>query len=185
MLFPIPLASVIERGCWVQVFPTGQAKYIIANNLPANDAHWDSDDPAWVGKASMSKRHRFLIRRNLHWRWFNALVFGMLDDNEKVYPQSHSSPDALSEIKMMREAALTWVNGVREAEGWSQNVGLFFHVYGHNSVNSLHMHIVDMDFLGPSFHVQEFKNLNVDYVIQVLQEEVGDSKKKCHLAAVP
>jgi len=159
-----------------------QAKYIIANNLPANDAHWDSDDPAWVGKASMSKRHRFLIRRNLHWRWFNALVFGMLDDNEKVYPLSHSSPDALSEIKMMKEAALTWVNGVRQEEGWSQNVGLFFHVYGHNSVNSLHMHIVDMDFLGPSFHVQEFKNLNVDYVLQVLQEEVGDSKKNCELS---
>ena len=36
-----------------------EAKYIIANNLPANDAHWDSDDPAWIGKASMSKRHRF------------------------------------------------------------------------------------------------------------------------------
>jgi hypothetical protein len=53
-----------------------QAKYIIANNLPANDSHWDSDDPGWVGKASMSKRHRFLIRRNLHWRWFNALIFG-------------------------------------------------------------------------------------------------------------
>ena len=54
-----------------------EAKYIIANNLPVNDAHWDSDDPAWVGKASMSKRHRFLIRRNLHWRWFNALIFGI------------------------------------------------------------------------------------------------------------
>ena len=57
-----------------------EAKYIIANNLPANDAHWDSDDPSWVGKASMSKRHRFLIRRNLHWRWFNALVFGGLPE---------------------------------------------------------------------------------------------------------
>lgn len=150
-----------------------QAKYIIANNLPANDSHWDSDDPGWVGKASMSKRHRFLIRRNLHWRWFNALVFGMLDDNEMVYPECHCCPDALSEIRMMKEAALTWVKGVREVEGWSENVGLFFHVYGHNSVNSLHMHVVDLDFVGPSFHCQEFKNLSVDHVIQVLEEDVG------------
>ena len=49
--------------------------HIIANNLPANDAHWDSDDPGWVGKASMSNLHWFLIRRNLRWRWFNALIF--------------------------------------------------------------------------------------------------------------
>lgn len=69
-----------DLGTWIWVwsifFGECQAKYIIANNLPANDSHWDSDDPGWVGKASMSKRHRFLIRRNLHWRWFNALVFG-------------------------------------------------------------------------------------------------------------
>ena len=36
-------------------------------------------------------------------------------------------------FKRWQEAALTWVKGVREVEGWSENVGLFFHVYGHNS----------------------------------------------------
>ena len=34
--------------------------FIICSNLPANDEHWDSDDKEWIGKASMSKRHRFL-----------------------------------------------------------------------------------------------------------------------------
>eukprot|EP00913_Durusdinium_trenchii_P031244 g29253.t1 len=117
-----------------------QAKYIVANNLPANDAHWDSDDPAWVGKASMSKHHRFLIRRNLHWRWFNALVFGMLDENDMVYPHGQCCREAVAELNMMKDAALAWVAGVRSEEGWSENVGLFFHCYGHNSVNSLHLH---------------------------------------------
>lgn len=27
--------------------------------------------------------------------------------------------------------------------GWSDRVGLFFHIFGHNSVNSLHLHILD------------------------------------------
>jgi len=149
-----------------------QAKYIVANNLPANDAHWDSDDPAWVGKASMSKHHRFLIRRNLHWRWFNALVFGMLDENDMVYPHGQCCREAVAELNMMKDAALAWVAGVRSEEGWSENVGLFFHCYGHNSVNSLHLHVIDMDYIGPSFHSQEFKNLPLEEVLKVLQEDV-------------
>ncbi|CAE7742245.1 FNTB [Symbiodinium pilosum] len=156
-----------------------QAKYLIANNLPTNDAHWDSDDPSWVGKASMSKRHRFLIRRNLHWRWFNALVFGMLDDQERVFPAGKCCPDTVSEIKMMKEAALTWVEGARESEGWSHNIGLFFHVYGHNSVNSLHLHVVDLDFTGPSFESQKFKNLPIDAVLQVLEQEAAATPEGC------
>ena len=54
---------------------------------------------------------------------------------------------------------------------WSENVGLFFHCYGHNSVNSLHLHVIDMDYIGPSFHSQEFKNLPLEEVLKVLQED--------------
>ena len=56
--------------------------FIICSNLPANDEHWDSDDKEWVGKASMSKRHRFLTCKDLHWQWFNVLGFGLLPESK-------------------------------------------------------------------------------------------------------
>ena len=33
-------------------------RFMIARNLPDNDKHWESDEKQWVGKASMSERHR-------------------------------------------------------------------------------------------------------------------------------
>ena len=53
------------------------ARFMVACNLPQNDAHWASAAPEWVGTASMSKRHRFLLVRDLGWHWFNVLVFGL------------------------------------------------------------------------------------------------------------
>ena len=38
--------------------PAYAEQFMVARNMPANDASWNSDDPAHVGKASMSKRHR-------------------------------------------------------------------------------------------------------------------------------
>merc|ERR1712039_628583 len=55
--------------------------------------------------------------------------------------------------------------------GWSKNVGPFFHVYGHNSVNSLHLHILDMDECGPTGRKFAYKNCPLDAVLEVLQEE--------------
>ncbi len=39
--------------------PAYAEQFMVARNMPANDASWNSDDPAHVGKASMSKRHRY------------------------------------------------------------------------------------------------------------------------------
>ena len=33
-------------------------RFMIARNLPDNDKHWESNEKQWVGKASMSERHR-------------------------------------------------------------------------------------------------------------------------------
>lgn len=143
--------------------------FVLACNRPENDAHCDSDDPAWVGKASMSKHHRFLTTKDLYWMWFNVLTFGIGGTVEEL-------EDALKMLMRMREASMEYV--FSSDEDWSMNIGLFFHVYGHNSVDSLHLHIVDLDATGPTYEVMKYKNLSLEDVETVLYEELVEARAK-------
>eukprot|EP00930_Biecheleria_cincta_P077565 TRINITY_DN64869_c0_g1_i1.p1 TRINITY_DN64869_c0_g1~~TRINITY_DN64869_c0_g1_i1.p1 ORF type:complete len:683 (+),score=154.82 TRINITY_DN64869_c0_g1_i1:57-2105(+) len=142
-----------------------QDRFCVCCNLPQNDEHWNSKEPEWLGKASMSKRHRFLTTRNLHWKWFNALTFGMPSMGQDA---EEALGEAIAVLEDLRAAALAYAANIG---GWSQNLGLFFHVFGHNSVHSLHLHLLDMDFLGPTYSKLEYKNCPLDAVLKVLQEE--------------
>lgn len=144
-------------------------KFVICKNRPENDEHWDSEDPEWVGQASMSLRHRFLTTKNLHWSWFNALTFGRRD------PQRGGSTiiEAVAEVQSMKAACMAYAANTK---GWSTNLGMFVHVFGHNSVNSLHVHLVDMDVVGPTFHAAAYKNCPLDAVLKVLTEEQAASR---------
>jgi hypothetical protein len=143
-------------------------RWMVCKNRPENDEHWDSEEPEWVGKASMSRRHRFLTVKDLHWQWFNALTFGLLPTDMGGV----SYDDAIDKIEEMKAAAKTYVANIG---GWSDNVGLFFHVFGHNSVNSLHLHILDLNDVGPTFHKYEYKNCPLEVVLKVLAEEARAS----------
>merc|ERR1719210_2897761 len=88
-------------------------RFCICRNRPENDEHWDSQDPDWVGKASMSRRHRFLTTRNLHWSWFNALAFGLSPDE---YGAKADPRKVIAEVEAMRAAALTYTANIG---GWS------------------------------------------------------------------
>jgi len=138
-----------------------QKKFLLACNRPEAEDHWYSTEPAWLGKASMSQRHRFLVIRNLHWEWFNVLTFGFVSGLH----------EALRVLRDMKEAALLWV---RAQTDWSEQVGLFLHVHSHSSVLSLHLHIVDMSCLGPTWDHLKYKNLSIDDAIAVLETEVQD-----------
>jgi len=140
-------------------------RFMICCNKPENDEHWDSEDPQWLGKASMSQRHRFLTTKNLHWQWFNALAFGMVAPEDG----GEDLANIITELQAMQTAALTYA----AARKWSTNVGLFVHVFGHNSVNSLHIHILDMDVLGPTGRKFEYKNTPFNDVLEVLKEEAA------------
>mmetsp|Transcript_111803 Transcript_111803/g.315805 ORF Transcript_111803/g.315805 Transcript_111803/m.315805 type:complete len:722 (-) Transcript_111803:60-2225(-) len=138
--------------------------FMVCCNRPENDEHWDSEDPAWIGKASMSRKHRFLIIKDLHWQWFNPLSFGLVASGDG----GASISEAIAMVNAMKEAALHYATAHPR---WSQKIGLFFHVFGHCSVNSLHLHMLDMEEVGPSFWKLDFKNCPLDAVLKVLIEE--------------
>merc|ERR1719311_963074 len=95
---------------------------------------------------------------------------------------------ALACLRTMREAAYAFVKedaksgwSLREKETWQKetqetivelaDIGLYFHCYPHCSINSLHLHIVDLSKLGPSWDVMTFKNLHINFVIYALEQE--------------
>lgn len=145
-------------------------KFIVCSNRPEADEHWDSEDPEWVGKASMSRRHRFLTTKDLDWQWFNVIAWGMVDSNATPGESLAAMRIAAAELEALRAAALAYTAGCR---GWSNKVGMYFHVFGHNSVNSLHLHLVDMKTIGPTFWKLDYKNCPLDAVLKVFNEEIA------------
>lgn len=138
-----------------------QDRFLVACNRPECDENWESADPAWLGKASMAKHHKFLTTKDLHWKWFNVLVFGMLDNMR----------ESIEFLESMHEAAVMYVT---KKGGWPTNVGFFFHVYALSSVNSLHLHMVDMENCGPTYHKMEHKNLSIQDALHVLKQELQE-----------
>ena len=52
--------------------------------------------------------------------------------------------------------------------GWSKNVELYFHCYPFNSINTLHLHIVDLECVKPLFYTKGTINLSLKTVRSVL-----------------
>ena len=100
---------------------------------------------------------------------------------------------ALACLRTMREAAYAFVKedtksgwSLREKETWQKetqetivelaDIGLYFHCYPLCSVNSLHLHIVDLSEVGPTYEACRFKNLSMDMVLKALEEEIKEFK---------
>jgi hypothetical protein len=146
-------------------------RFMIASNRPENDEHWASEEKEWVGKASMAKRHRFILVRDLSWSLFNVLTFGMASDDDL------RAAELLAAISMLQEMQTAATEYVSNTDGWSNNVGMYFHVYGHASVNALHLHLVDKNATGPTFDALSYKNLPLQAVLDVLREELDQGLK--------
>ena len=100
---------------------------------------------------------------------------------------------ALACLRKMREAAYAFVKEDTKS-GWSlrvknvfqketnqhvvelADIGLYFHCYPHCSVNSLHLHIVDLSEVGPTYEACRFKNLSMDMVLKALEKEIAEFK---------
>ena len=57
------------------------------------------------------------------------IVPGMTDESDLRAALS----EAIQLLEDLRSAAVTYVGG-RQQQGWSEQLGLYFHVFGHNSV---------------------------------------------------
>ena len=129
-------------------------------------------------------------RMTYFWTWFNVLTMGLVDvategavhhDEDELRVEEDSLElnmatlkSAETCLKKMREAAYAFVREDVNS-GWSSNqrqIGLFFHCYPHCSVNSLHLHIVDLSATGPTYHACEHTNLPIDFVLNALDNEI-------------
>jgi hypothetical protein len=114
-----------------------RSKYAILKNRPEFGGI-GPDDPHWATaktnpSASMSAYHQFVAVRDFSWSLFNALTFG--ED-----PEFQSKKEVLTMLEDLETIATNWAG----SHGIT-NVGCFFHVYPFNSVQSLHMHMVDLN----------------------------------------
>ena len=56
----------------------------------------------------MSKRHRFLLLKDLSWWWFNVLTFGLQPDEEEGRTQKSELRKACLLIEEMIQVAQDW-----------------------------------------------------------------------------
>lgn len=126
-----------------------QNEFMICHNRQADYDNWNnlSQPGAMAGPDKNGPGHVFLTTKDLSWHKFNVLTLGYRDDD-------------LEFLLRMKEAADVYVT----YRGW-KNAGYYFHCYPHNTVQSLHLHIVNMDTVGLHFWNLSFKNLKLQDVI--------------------
>merc|ERR1712151_342656 len=103
--------AVMNRNSMLGIY---ESQFMVVCNKAECDEHYASTDKEWIGRASMSKHHRFLIRRDLHWQYFNGLVFGLVEATLE---------QAIKETEAMLIAAQTFTKNAANTLGWSTNIG--------------------------------------------------------------
>ena len=145
-------------------------------------------------------------RMTYFWTWFNVLTMGLVDvakadavhhDEEEMRSEEtnlelniRTLESALACLRTMREAAHAFVReDTKSGTKWSlrqketnqtivelADIGLYFHCYPLCSVNSLHLHIVDLSEVGPTYEALSHKNLRMDMVLKALEDEIKEFK---------
>ena len=117
----------------------------------------------------------------------------MRSDEANLELNIRTLESALACLRKMREAAYAFVKQDAKS-GWSlrekdvfqkethqtvvelADIGLYFHCYPLCSVNALHLHIVDLSEVGPTYEACRFKNLGMDMVLKALENEIAEFK---------
>ena len=131
-------------------------KFMVCHNRPDNDEN--AGDPKFEKTASMATPdengpgHVFITTKDLQWKKFNVISMDTNDD--------------IDFLKEMKEAGKHYANH----RTWTK-VGMYFHCFPYNSVQSLHLHVVNLANKGPALKYHAHKNLPIDSVIAVLENE--------------
>ena len=127
-------------------------RFVVCHNLPNNDLNWDNPDfptASMAGPDEYGPGHVFITTKDLSYSKFNILPI-IIDNDVKFLCE-------------MLCAAIKYTSN----RGWD-NPGFYFHCYPHNSVQSLHLHVINKDTLGPSFAKQMGRNLNIYDILSAM-----------------
>lgn len=128
-------------------------RFMICHNRPKNDENWNNLDfpgASMAGPDENGPGHVFITAKNLGYHRFNILP--IILENDVRY---------LGDLLL---AAMKYTSN----RGWTRP-GFYFHCYPHNSVQSLHLHVLNMDNLGPWFEAGVHKNLNIYDVLSIME----------------
>lgn len=135
------------------------SKFMLFPNLQDKDENWMSDSPEYIGRASMSKTHKLLVMKDFHWSNFNVIALGIEGNIE----------EAVETLNKFELEAFSYCDFLKVDE---EDLLMYFHCHPTNSVNITHLHILDKNFLSPSFYFNHWKNLSLDDVRRVLISEL-------------
>jgi hypothetical protein len=148
-------ASKTTKNNTDQSMITDQNNWMVCNNLVINDLNWYNSDykaASMAGPDRFGKQgHVFITTKNMHWSMFNVTSIALQKDGLSF----------LEELKIVAEK-------YTKARGWV-NSGYYFHCFPHNSVNSLHLHVINLDTVGFNYYENGYKNMPLDDVITSLK----------------
>ena len=137
-------------------------KYVVLRNIPELGGMgpgeiWDTAKENH--SASMSMYHQFVGVRQRDRSLFNALTFGI----ESECSKGTNNYEVIELLDDFEEIANNWADHHNIPR---EHLGCYFHIYPTNSVQSLHMHMVDTrpEHLGAAWYDCEFKNMSLSVI---------------------
>jgi len=156
-------------------------RFMIVRNASGVSNKLDATELEWVDNA---ERHEWMLIRSLNWQMINVATFGMELHNSAATSRSSSSSSFSSASQNVSAASLRQAldllsrlsdvaHRYTASQGWSKNLGLYFHSSSFDSIHSLHCHMVDLDTVTPAFHDVAHKNLPLKELQKALYAELA------------
>ena len=125
--------------------------WVVCHNKPENDSKWleISNTVSMAGPDTNGPGHVFITTKSNNAKYFN--IASIILHKEKEFLEE------LLEVAKHYTTQRKWTNA-----------GYYFHCYPNNSVQSLHLHVVNLDNTGPSFELQKFKNLPIYEALELI-----------------